>query len=107
MKRLTTTQTAKELGTSRARVVALIKDGRIKAERFGRDWSIWNTDLTPELYGRKPGRPRKAGNIQTTAPKADSKQPKAKQVPVAPKQASTTARAWEHPIATLPKRKIE
>ena len=57
-KRLTTTQVALELRVSRGRIVAMIASGRLKATRFGRDWSVWDTDIDA-VRTRKAGRPRK------------------------------------------------
>jgi excisionase family DNA binding protein len=54
---VTTTEAASRLGISRTRVVALIDEGRLKAQKTGRDWMIKKGDLKP-LKKRKPGRPR-------------------------------------------------
>jgi len=37
---LTTAQAAQRLGCTRRRVLALIHEGQLDAERFGRDWAI-------------------------------------------------------------------
>jgi excisionase family DNA binding protein len=58
MDALTTNGAADELGVSRARVLALIRTGRLKAEKMGRDWMIRRRDLAA-VRDRKPGRPRK------------------------------------------------
>lgn len=56
---LTTKQAAKILGVSTRRVLQLIHDGRLPAEKHGRDWAIKARDL--ELVKvRKPGRPKGA-----------------------------------------------
>lgn len=59
MSSLTTTQAADALGVTPRRVVALIKTGRLKATKFGRDWLINPADLDA-LRQRPAGRPRKA-----------------------------------------------
>jgi excisionase family DNA binding protein len=57
---LTTEEAAARLGVSRSRVLAMIRDGRLKAQKVGRDWVIDPSALeTPEVVQRKPGRPRK------------------------------------------------
>ena len=59
---LTTSQVAKELGVSPRRVQALIKAGRLRAERVGRDWLIRprDVDAVRDRKGGWPkGRPRK------------------------------------------------
>jgi excisionase family DNA binding protein len=53
---LTTKQVAEELFISQRRVQALIKAGRLPAQKRGRDWYIKDLDLC-EVYDRKPGRP--------------------------------------------------
>jgi excisionase family DNA binding protein len=53
---LTTKQVAEELFISQRRVQALIKAGRLPAQKRGRDWYIKDLDLL-EVYARKPGRP--------------------------------------------------
>jgi len=55
---LTTTEAATILNITPRRVRALIKAGRLPAEKHGRDWAIKSEDL--ELVKvRKPGRPKK------------------------------------------------
>ena len=54
---ITTKQAAEELFVSRRRVQALIKAGRLPAQKRGRDWYIKDDDLW-EVYNRQPGRPR-------------------------------------------------
>lgn len=59
MKRFLTTQEAAErLGISRRRINDFIKDGRLPAEKHGRDYLINEKDLKL-VEERKPGRPRK------------------------------------------------
>lgn len=53
---LTTKQVAEELFVSQRRVQALIKAGRLPAQKRGRDWYIKDLDLS-QVYDRKPGRP--------------------------------------------------
>lgn len=56
---LTTPQAAERLGVTVARVQKLIWDGRLPAQKMGRDYVIQEEDL--KLVGdRKPGRPPKA-----------------------------------------------
>lgn len=57
-KLLTTNQAAQELKVTSIRVRAMIRDGKLKAEKMGRDYLIKESDL--ELVkDRKPGRPAK------------------------------------------------
>ena len=57
---LTTTQTAKRLNVSQARVRQMILDGVIKADKFGRDNVISEVELKRiEKLDRKAGRPPK------------------------------------------------
>ena len=56
---LTVKETAEELGVSIPRVYQLIKDGRIQADKFGRDWMISSDALTDEVMNRPNGRPPK------------------------------------------------
>lgn len=53
---LTTTEAATRLGVSPRRVQALIKAGRLPAQKLGRDWMIRAQDLKL-VEDRKPGRP--------------------------------------------------
>lgn len=55
---LTTKQVAERLNVSMRRVRALIEDGRLPSQQFGRDHFIRETDLKLVAV-RKPGRPRK------------------------------------------------
>jgi excisionase family DNA binding protein len=58
-KGLTSTEAAARLGVSTARVRRLVLDGRLPAEKFGRDLVIQESDL--ESFERlKGGRPPKA-----------------------------------------------
>ena len=57
-RRITTSEAAAELHVSRRRVQALIKSGRLAAERVGRDWLIEERALR-QMRPRKVGRPRK------------------------------------------------
>lgn len=56
---LTTQQVAAELGVTKARVHALIRAGRLRAEKIGIQYLIAPADLAA-VRDRKPGRPRKA-----------------------------------------------
>jgi excisionase family DNA binding protein len=55
---LTTPEVAERLGVSTRRVLALIKDGRLPSQQFGRDHLIKESDLSL-VEVRKPGRPPK------------------------------------------------
>jgi excisionase family DNA binding protein len=57
-KLLTTREVAEKLGVSMARVQRLILDGRLPADKFGRDRMIKEDDLKLVAI-RKPGRPAK------------------------------------------------
>lgn len=60
---LTISQVADRLDLDPSRIKRLIKDGKLKAERFGkRMWIIKETDLAEFEATRntKPGRPRKS-----------------------------------------------
>jgi excisionase family DNA binding protein len=56
MKLITTNEAAERLGVTVQRVHALIRDGRLPAERLGRDYVIKEEDLAL-VADRKPGRP--------------------------------------------------
>ncbi len=61
---ITTEQAAELLGVSRIRILAFIKDGRLKAEKAGRAWLILKSDLDffskqPRPQGWRKGRARK------------------------------------------------
>ncbi|HUS09223.1 MAG TPA: helix-turn-helix domain-containing protein [Pyrinomonadaceae bacterium] len=55
---LTTKDAAERLGVTVGRVHQLINDGRLPAEKAGRDYLINEKDLKL-LEDRKPGRPKK------------------------------------------------
>lgn len=55
---ITTKQAAEHLGVSVKRVTALIRSGRLPAEKVGRDWLINARDLS-KVTERKTGRPKK------------------------------------------------
>lgn len=57
--RLTTARAAVELNVTPQRIRQFIQEGRLPAEKEGRDWFVESDDLEP-LRDRKPGRPRKA-----------------------------------------------
>jgi excisionase family DNA binding protein len=59
MKLLTTNEVATRLGVTVKRVQAMIRDGRLPAEKMGRDYFIKEDDLKL-VADRKPGRPSKA-----------------------------------------------
>ena len=57
--KLTTTEAATRLGCSRSWLRNLIHQGRLPAEKIGRDWLITSEDLpTPSKHGRKMLGPR-------------------------------------------------
>jgi excisionase family DNA binding protein len=56
---ISVTEAAAELGVTRARVHALIRDGRLPASKIGSQYVIQPKDLA-KVRERKPGRPRKA-----------------------------------------------
>lgn len=53
-----TKATSEKLGISQQRVQALIKSGKLPAEKVGRDWLIDEDDLK-KVSERKAGRPPK------------------------------------------------
>jgi excisionase family DNA binding protein len=58
MKLLTTKEAAEKLGVGYVRVNQLIKEGRLPAEKMGRDYFIKESNLKL-VEDRKPGRPSK------------------------------------------------
>lgn len=56
---LTTREVAERLGVTQARVRALIQNGRLPSQQFGRDHLIKEADLKM-VEDRKPGRPSKS-----------------------------------------------
>jgi excisionase family DNA binding protein len=65
---LTTPQVAERLGVTVRRVQALIKEGRLPSQQFGRDHLIRESDLKL-VENRKPGRPRKEEPSKTLSSK--------------------------------------
>ena len=57
---LTTSEVAERLGVTVGRIHQLIQEGRLPAEKKGRDYFIDSNDLKL-VKNRKPGRPKKAG----------------------------------------------
>ncbi len=55
---LTTSEVAEKLGVTRWRVSQLIKDGRLKAEKYGQIYLIKEEDIEI-VKERKTGRPKK------------------------------------------------
>jgi excisionase family DNA binding protein len=53
---ISTQDAAARLGVTRRRVLALIADGRLPAQKLGRDWLIEEKDLA-KVEDRPPGRP--------------------------------------------------
>lgn len=58
---LTTSEAAAKLGVTRWRVNAMIRDKRLKAEKFGQIFLIRESDLKA-VENRKSGRPAKKEN---------------------------------------------
>jgi len=58
MNMLTTKEAGERPGITVQRIHALIKDGRLPAQKFGRDYLIKESDLRL-VEERKPGRPSK------------------------------------------------
>jgi excisionase family DNA binding protein len=58
MKMLTANDASKILGVHPSRVRVLIREGRLPAQKVGRDWIIMEKDLE-KVKDRKPGRPKK------------------------------------------------
>jgi|GEM_PF-2147129 len=65
MNTLTTSEAAERLGVTRWRVNALIKSGRLKAQKKGQIYLIEERDLAA-VSERKPGRPAKAAKKGAT-----------------------------------------
>jgi excisionase family DNA binding protein len=57
MKLLGTKEASERLAVSQQRIQALIKNGRLPAEKVGRDWLIKESDLEL-VQNRQLGRPR-------------------------------------------------
>jgi excisionase family DNA binding protein len=62
---LTTLQAAAELGITRSRILQLIRANRLRAAKFGRDWTI-RPDALDAVRVRIPGRPRKSTTTRPT-----------------------------------------
>jgi excisionase family DNA binding protein len=58
MNLLTTKEVAERLGVTIKRIQAMIRDERLPAQKFGRDYMIKESDLKL-VEDRKPGRPSK------------------------------------------------
>lgn len=69
MKMLTTKEAGERLGVTVQRIHALLRDGRLPAEKFGRDYLIKESDLKL-VENRKPGRPPKQASKNRTQGKA-------------------------------------
>lgn len=61
MERLTTKQASEILGVSQRRVIALIEQGKLKADKFAGVYAIAQKDLET-VRNRKNGRPSKTEN---------------------------------------------
>jgi len=58
---LTTSEAAERLGVTVGRIHQFIQEGRLPAEKKGRDYFIDSSDLRL-VKNRKPGRPKKASS---------------------------------------------
>jgi excisionase family DNA binding protein len=58
--RISASQAAEALGVSRSRVLVLIGEGRLPAEKIGNQYVIRRADLA-KVKDRKPGRPKGKG----------------------------------------------
>lgn len=63
---LTTLEAADRLNLSRSRVLALIAQGQLPAQKFGRDWMIEESDIELVKVRRPIGRPRRVQNANST-----------------------------------------
>jgi excisionase family DNA binding protein len=72
MKLLTTKEAAERLGVGYVRIHQLIKQGRLPAEKMGRDYFIKESDLKL-VEDRKPGRPSKQASKKKEVKKAKGK----------------------------------
>ncbi len=72
MERLTTKQVGEILGISQRRVIALIEQGKLKADKFAGVYAIANKDLET-VRTRKNGRPPKTENGNLTEANQKSK----------------------------------
>jgi len=69
---ITTTEAGKKLGVTRERIWQLIRNGELKATRFGRVWMIDTKDL--KAVERRPiGRPPVANPIRPRPRKGDQR----------------------------------
>lgn len=69
---LTTNEAAALLGVTPVYVRTLIREGRLPAERYGRDWLIARSALLA-LERRPVGRPRSASQATASPPPADTR----------------------------------
>lgn len=72
MKLMNTKQAAEVLGVSERRIRALITEGKLMAQKVGRDYAIEESALDSVTVYGKAGRPPKAEKPKT-APKKGSK----------------------------------
>jgi len=66
-KRLTVNEVAERLGCTTAHVRLLLKEGKLRGEKFGRDWMISSLDFTAfeKSYAPTTGRPRSEAKAGT------------------------------------------
>ena len=69
---ISTNDAADALGVTRQRVLQLIQDGRLKAEKFADVYMIRRADLS-NIEGKTMGRPPKAKAETTTSKKGGKK----------------------------------
>lgn len=73
MNLLNTTEAAERLGISARRVLALIEEGKLTAQKVGRDYAIQESALdSVKVYG-KPGRPPKSKTAKEAVLKSETK----------------------------------
>jgi len=70
---LTTSEAGKKLGITSVRVWQLIRDGRLKATKFGHIWMIDEKDLAA-IKSRPPGRPPVPNPVRPRPRKRDRQQ---------------------------------
>lgn len=89
---LTTKQVSERLGVTQYRVQQLIRAARLPAVLYGKVHLVKEADLVL-VADRKPGRPKKADEVEPTASAARPIAPRAqKNVPTGEKSAATKTR---------------
>lgn len=74
---MTTNEAAKRLGVSPARVRRLVLDGRLPAQKFGRDLVFYEADLATfeRLKGGRPPKPKEEAEKKTAKKRVRKKDP--------------------------------